>query len=207
VRLYSDALARAADAPAAFAAVLHANRAAAHEAQGRLPEAIADCLRASALDPGYARAHSRLGGLLARARHAEGAVAALERLAALPGGGGGGPGVAGRLAEARALERRRAVTDHYALLGLPRGATAADVRGAYKRSALAHHPDKALAQCRFADRLGSLGAPVASAAQARHPVERGGACREVHWCDPAQGWAMRPRACARCALLCAAGRA
>lgn len=206
MRLYSDALARAADAPAAFAAVLHANRAAAHEAQGRLPEAIADCLRASALDPGYARAHSRLGGLLARARHAEGAVAALERLAALPGGGGGGPGVAGRLAEARALERRRAVTDHYALLGLPRGATAADVRGAYKRSALAHHPDKALAQCRFADRLGSLGAPVASAAQARNPAERGGARRELHRCDPAQGWAMRPRACARCALLCAAGR-
>ena len=52
---YSAALARAGDAPAAFAAVLHANRAAVLQAMGRLPEAVADCLRASALDPSYAK--------------------------------------------------------------------------------------------------------------------------------------------------------
>ncbi len=37
------------------------------------------------------------------------------------------------------------------------------VKRAYKRSALSHHPDKALAQCRFAARLGSLGVPVVAA--------------------------------------------
>ncbi|KAK9838488.1 hypothetical protein WJX81_002562 [Elliptochloris bilobata] len=165
--VYSAALAHSCDAPAAFAAVLHANRAAALQALGRLPEAIADCLRASALDPTYARAHSRLGALLSEVRHTEGAVAALEKLSALPGEAANAQA---RLRDAQALARRRTTTDHYKLLGLQRSASAEEVRRAYKRSALSHHPDKALAQCRFAARLGSLGVPAASGLQARERV-------------------------------------
>ena len=40
---------------AAFSAVLHSNRAAAHQALGRHTAAVSDCLRATALDPSYAR--------------------------------------------------------------------------------------------------------------------------------------------------------
>ena len=40
---------------AAFSAVLHSNRAAAHQALGRPTAAVSDCLRATALDPAYAR--------------------------------------------------------------------------------------------------------------------------------------------------------
>lgn len=42
-----------------FAAVIHSNRAAAYQQQGRLVEALADCSRAVALDPRYARAYLR----------------------------------------------------------------------------------------------------------------------------------------------------
>ena len=52
---YSAALAACANAPPAFAAVLHANRAAAHQAQGNFADAIADSLRAKALEPTYAK--------------------------------------------------------------------------------------------------------------------------------------------------------
>ena len=56
---YSAALAACANAPPAFAAVLHANRAAAHQAQGNIAEAIADSLRAKALEPSYAKVGPR----------------------------------------------------------------------------------------------------------------------------------------------------
>jgi hypothetical protein len=52
---YSAALAAAQPGSAAFAAVLHANRAAAQQALGAHVAAVSDCLRATALDPGYAK--------------------------------------------------------------------------------------------------------------------------------------------------------
>lgn len=42
-----------------FAAVIHSNRAAAYMQQQRLVDALADCGRAVALDPGYAKAYLR----------------------------------------------------------------------------------------------------------------------------------------------------
>lgn len=44
---------------AALAAVLHCNRAAAHQACGRYLHALADCFRAEALDPSYSRIFHR----------------------------------------------------------------------------------------------------------------------------------------------------
>ena len=58
--MYSNALAGPLAAPPAFAAVVHANRAAVHQAKGELLEAIADCLRAQALQPSYTRVRNAL---------------------------------------------------------------------------------------------------------------------------------------------------
>ncbi|EFN60079.1 hypothetical protein CHLNCDRAFT_133380 [Chlorella variabilis] len=45
--------------------------------------------------------------------------------------------------EARVAEKRfDPARDYYQLLGIPRGASAADVRRTYKRLALLYHPDK-----------------------------------------------------------------
>jgi hypothetical protein len=53
---YSRALAADLPGSPAFAAVLHANRAAAYQSLGQLTDAVADCLRATALNPSYAKA-------------------------------------------------------------------------------------------------------------------------------------------------------
>ena len=53
VTRYTAAVAACDNASPAFAAVLHSNRAAAHQALKAWPEAIADCLRSKALDPSF----------------------------------------------------------------------------------------------------------------------------------------------------------
>ncbi len=52
---YNDAIAACADAPPVFAAVLHSNRAAAYQGLHQYADAVADSLRAKALDPSYAK--------------------------------------------------------------------------------------------------------------------------------------------------------
>lgn len=55
IELYSKALNLCNKAPPKYAAVLSANRAAAYQAKGLIADAIADALRATALDPGYTK--------------------------------------------------------------------------------------------------------------------------------------------------------
>ena len=52
---YSKAISSSEQAPPKFAAILSANRAAAYQARGQHAEAISDALRATALDPTYAK--------------------------------------------------------------------------------------------------------------------------------------------------------
>ncbi|XP_073303431.1 TPR repeat-containing thioredoxin TTL1-like [Primulina huaijiensis] len=54
-------------------AAYHCNRAAALIGLRRLPEAVTECEQAIKLDPGYARAHQRLGSLLLRLGQVENA--------------------------------------------------------------------------------------------------------------------------------------
>ena len=55
VQLYTQALEAAGPLPPAFAAILHSNRSAAHQAKGDVLQAVADSLRARALNPAYVR--------------------------------------------------------------------------------------------------------------------------------------------------------
>jgi tetratricopeptide (TPR) repeat protein len=149
---YSEALTRG--LPPGFAAVLYCNRAAAHQAASRWTEALADCGRAAALSPGYAKAHSRMAALLLEVRRPATAAAVLEALLAgvAPGAGGawspaegkrggganGGSAVQLDAASRRAYEERLgaakraarwAKTPHfYRLLGLEKGAGDDDVK-------------------------------------------------------------------------------
>lgn len=54
-RHYTGALSGQLPGSCALAAVLHSNRAAAQQALGKHTAAVSDCLRATALDPTYAR--------------------------------------------------------------------------------------------------------------------------------------------------------
>lgn len=53
--MYTLAITACADAPPVFAAVLHSNRAAVHQHLDQYTDAVADSLRAKALDPSYAK--------------------------------------------------------------------------------------------------------------------------------------------------------
>ena len=150
--------------PPAFAAVLLANRGAARRARGARAAALADCLASVALAPSYAKAAVRAAELLSEVGLADDAVARLEDAASA---GAPQSDLAPALATARAAaasSRHAPAVDHYALLGLPAtGVTDSDVRAAYKRAALAHHPDKAAARVRAADRLTKTGVPLLAA--------------------------------------------
>lgn len=49
---------------AAFASILHSNRAAAHQGQSQWVQAVADCCRSKALDPQYAKVCGKMGSYL-----------------------------------------------------------------------------------------------------------------------------------------------
>ena len=55
IKMYTLAITNCADAPPVFAAVLHSNRAAVHQHLDQYTDAVADSLRAKALDPSYAK--------------------------------------------------------------------------------------------------------------------------------------------------------
>ncbi|KAL6746242.1 hypothetical protein V8C86DRAFT_1554455 [Haematococcus lacustris] len=146
--------------PPGYAAVLHCNRAAAHQGLDSLADALADCGRAKALDPGYARASTRQASVLLGLRQAGSAAEVLE--AALKSSSGVVMSAAERQTATREATAARTTAvwqtaaDHYLMLGLERDCTDEEVRKAYRRSALKHHPDKAVAACRF-----GTGLPVA----------------------------------------------
>ena len=55
ITAYSEAINACADAPPVFSAVLHSNRAAAYQGLQQYADAVADSLRAKALDPTYGK--------------------------------------------------------------------------------------------------------------------------------------------------------
>nr|CAD1840027.1 unnamed protein product [Ananas comosus var. bracteatus] len=142
-----------------FAAVCFCNRAAAYQALGQITDAIADCSLAIALDASYPKAISRRATLHEMIRDYGQAANDLRRLISLlekqiqenP------PGVSGKLTSISSdLNRARIRFSHvedearkdipldmYLILGIESSSSAADVKKAYRKAALRHHPDKA----------------------------------------------------------------
>ncbi|CAG9460462.1 unnamed protein product [Pedinophyceae sp. YPF-701] len=123
-------------------AVLHCNRAAAHQAMGAHVEALYDCEMALALQPSYRRALHRRAASLAHIGDFASAVQDLHDLRQKQGGSLS-PGASGRLTEWRTHAGLQGECAYYAVLGLTQGATDRDVRVAYRRLAMRLHPDKA----------------------------------------------------------------
>eukprot|EP00955_Chlamydomonas_euryale_P073970 361895-Chlamydomonas_euryale.AAC.7 len=171
---------------------------------GNVMDALADCGRARALDPGFVRAATRMARLLTDVRRHDAAERILASLleapaaeAAAEGLGDAGSGaaaltatergsVAAQLAEARASARRQKTADHFALLALPRQGCEDDaVKKAYRKAALRYHPDKAAQACRVAltlplpDGAAAHGGPAGGAASLALPVAPAGGAGDV----------------------------
>ncbi|KAG0452334.1 hypothetical protein HPP92_024998 [Vanilla planifolia] len=154
-----------------FAAICFCNRAAAYQAMGKIVDAIADCSFAIALDPSYKKAISRRATLLEMIRDYGQSASDLRKLVSLlqnssdDKNASGAEGIAisstSDLNQARTrlsiLEneaRKCSQLDLYMILGIDKSSSALDVRKAYRRAALKHHPDKAcqfLAHCENGD--------------------------------------------------------
>ncbi|KAL9361433.1 hypothetical protein Peur_044218 [Populus x canadensis] len=144
-----------------FSAICFGNRAAAHQALGQIADAIADCSLAVALDGNYLKAVSRRAALHEMIRDYVQAASDLQRLVS----------VLENLSDekvrqsskpARSTSRTKELRqarqhlslmeeeakkgiplDLYRILGVKDSDMAADIKKAYRKAALKHHPDKA----------------------------------------------------------------
>ncbi|KAI8014819.1 hypothetical protein LOK49_LG05G02155 [Camellia lanceoleosa] len=145
-----------------FAAICFCNRAAAHQSLGQIADAIADCSLAIALDGSYSKAVSRRATLHETIRDYEQAASDLHRLISLlekqsqekvqqcgsPDGSAGGNvkelrQARRRLSSVEEMAKKRISSDHYLILGIKPSDAASEIKKAYRKAALRHHPDKA----------------------------------------------------------------
>ncbi|XP_010938663.1 uncharacterized protein [Elaeis guineensis] len=144
-----------------FTAICFCNRAAAYQALGQITDAIADCSLAIALDPSYPKAISRRATLHEMIRDYGQAANDLRRLISFlekqltnKGNQSGSLGKSTsskndvnrarlRLSSVEEEAGRETMLDMYMILGIDQSSSAADVKKAYRKAALKHHPDKA----------------------------------------------------------------
>ncbi|KAM3738949.1 hypothetical protein ACB098_09G168400 [Castanea mollissima] len=140
-----------------FAAICLCNRGAAYQALGQIADAIADCSLSIALDRNYAKAVSRRATLHEMIRDYGQAASDLQRLVSiLENESGekvkqsGTPSSVKELRQARRHlpsmeeEAKNGIPlDFYKILGIKPSDTASDIKKAYRKAALRHHPDKA----------------------------------------------------------------
>ncbi|KAK1577810.1 hypothetical protein Q3G72_025060 [Acer saccharum] len=143
-----------------FAAICFCNRAAAHQALGHIADAIADCSLSMALDGNYTKAVSRRAVLHEMIRDNAQAASDLQRListlenqskekakqSSSPARYTGNKDIkqARRHMSLMEEEAKEGVPlDFYLILGVKASDAASDIKKAYRKAALRHHPDKA----------------------------------------------------------------
>ncbi|XP_042049563.1 uncharacterized protein LOC121795176 isoform X1 [Salvia splendens] len=142
----------------AFMAVCFCNRAAAYQSLSQIVDAISDCSVAIALDEDYAKAISRRATLHEMIRDYKQALNDSQRLVLLletqsksktQSRSSGSSGVRDlrkarrRLATVEEKAKKDLPLDFYLILGINASDAESEIKKAYRKAALRHHPDKA----------------------------------------------------------------
>ncbi|PWA60326.1 dnaJ domain, Zinc finger, CCHC-type, Tetratricopeptide-like helical domain protein [Artemisia annua] len=148
VEHYSNAIMRSIESRH-FTAVCLCNRAAAHQALGNVIDAIADCNLAIALDGDYMKAISRRANLHEKIRDYKEAALDLQMLVCRLEKRSEKKHLKEltiarrRLSSANSNVKKGMTMDLYLILGLKGSESGSEIKKAYHKAALKHHPDKA----------------------------------------------------------------
>ncbi|KAJ4374448.1 hypothetical protein N0V86_007313 [Didymella sp. IMI 355093] len=115
------------------------NRALCHTKQKSWSSAIADCDKALELDPSYTKARKTRAKALGESGKWQEAV---RELKAIQEENPSEPGIAKDIRNAELEEKKALRKDYYKILGIEKDATEQQIKKAYRKLAIVHHPDK-----------------------------------------------------------------
>lgn len=101
--------------------------------------AIADCVRALELDPSYTKARKTKAKALGESGNWEEAV---REYKAIGESNPSEPGIQKEIRNAELELKKSKRKDYYKILGVDKDATDNDIKKAYRKLAIVHHPDK-----------------------------------------------------------------
>ena len=130
------------------------NRAMARMKIKAYSEAVSDCDQALKLDPSYTKARKTRAKALGESGDWEQAVKDLKELAE---SNPEEPGIEKEIRSAELELKKSKRKDYYKILGLEKDATEYDIKKAYRRLAIVHHPDKNPGDEAAAERFKDIG--------------------------------------------------
>lgn len=129
------------------------NRALCHTRQKSWKLAIADCEKALELDPSYTKARKTRAKALGESGNWEEAVRDLKNIQEQ---NPSEPNIAKEIRDAELELKKSKRKDYYKILGITKDATETEIKKAYRKLAIVHHPDKNPDDADAADRFKEL---------------------------------------------------
>ncbi|KAM0787366.1 hypothetical protein ACM66B_003452 [Microbotryomycetes sp. NB124-2] len=133
-----------------FKATLMSNRATAYLKMKNFDQALADCNTCLELDESYFKAYRTRARTYLALEQYEDAVRDMEKAYELaPSGSNDERALKNEVEDAQQKLKRSKMKDHYKVLGVHSEATEVEIKKAYRKQSLLHHPDKGGSEEKF----------------------------------------------------------